>query len=131
MNEEDSILAEINYSIEHYEKKAAYYKRLSIFIKVLEFLIALSMLPVIYFDQQLNADIKIIFWILGSILVLLIFFSLVFNVDEKYSSCKLLTKDLLYEKHLFMNRAGIYNSANSSVILIQRYDELKSQMNNR
>lgn len=131
MNEEDSILAEINYSIEHYEKKAAYYKRLSIFIKVLEFLIALSMLPVIYFDQQLNTDIKIIFWILGSTLVLLIFFSLVFNVDEKYSSCKLLIKDLLSEKHLFMTRAGIYNNINAPVILIQRYDELRSIMNGR
>lgn len=131
MNEEDSILAEINYSIEHYEKKAAYYKRLSIFIKVLEFLIALSMLPVIYFDQQLHADIKIIFWILGSTLVLLIFFSLVFNVDEKYSSCKLMIKDLLSEKHLFMSRAGIYNNSNAPVILIQRYDELRSIMNSR
>ena len=131
MNEEDSILAEINYSIEHYEKKAAYYKRLSIFIKVLEFLIALSMLPVIYFDQQLHADIKIIFWILGSTLVLLIFFSLVFNVDGKYSSCKLLIKNLLSEKHLFMTKAGIYNNANAPVILIQRYDELRSLMNSR
>lgn len=131
MNEEDSILAEINYSIEHYEKKAAYYKRLSTFIKVLEFLIALSMLPVIYFDQQLHTDIKIIFWILGSTLVLLIFFSLVFNVDGKYSSCKLLIKDLLSEKHLFMTKAGIYNNANAPVILIQRYDELRSIMNSR
>lgn len=127
MNEEDSILAEINYSIEHYEKKAVYYRRLSIFIKVLEFLIALSMLPVIYFDQQLHADIKIIFWILGSTLVLLIFFSLVFNVDGKYSSCKLLIKDLLSEKHLFMNRAGVYDNTRASTLLIQRFDEIRSE----
>lgn len=131
MNEEDSILAEINFSIEHYEKKATYFKRLNTFIKAVEFLIVLSMLPVIYFENYLHTDIKIIFWILSSTLLLLIFFSLIFRIDSKYCKCKLVIKNLLSEKHLFMNRAGIYNNNNASVILIQRFDELRSEMNSR
>ncbi|MEN9569475.1 MAG: hypothetical protein RL172_706 [Bacteroidota bacterium] len=127
MNEADAILAEINNSIDFYEQRAAYYRRLYIGLRVIEFLLAFSILPILYFETAIGHSIKLLFLALGITLVLLLFISLMLQPEARYCHCRLQAKNLLTEKHLYLNRAGIYNNNNAPALLVQRFDELRAE----